>query len=54
MAIYLGSSDKLKITVNGASVGMRLADVYRPWLLSKDGYTLTDKNGVYLMVKEDE
>lgn len=54
MAIYLGSSDKLKINVNNTSVCMRLADVARPWLLSKDGYMLKDSNGLYLTVKEGE
>ena len=58
MALYLGSSDKLKIVLNGVTCCLNLlsatpiANVIR--LLSSDGYILKSSNELYLVAKEDE
>jgi hypothetical protein len=58
MALYLGSSDKLKLVFNGEVCGLNLfpttpiVDGNR--LLSLDNYILKDFNGLYLTTKEEE
>lgn len=58
MALYLGSSNELKINLNGVVYRLNLfsatsiTDYVR--LLSSDNYILTDSNGLYLTSKEDE
>lgn len=55
MALYLGSSNKLKLIINNNAYHFNLflktpiANVIR--LLSSDGCVLKDLNGVYLTVK---
>lgn len=58
MGIYLGQSDKLKLSVNN-----NICHVIIPSpmpitegivLMSADNYILKDLNGIYLTVKEDE
>ena len=58
MALYLGSSEKLKITLNNIVYYLNLYST-KPItngirLLSSDGYTLKDSNGLYLTAKESE
>lgn len=58
MALYLGSSEKQKIVLDGNTYFMNLfsktlitnGDV----LLSSDNYILKDSNGLFLTVKESE
>lgn len=58
MALYLGSSDKQKIVLDGNTYFLNLfskilitnGDV----LLSSDNYILKDSNGLFLTVKESE
>lgn len=58
MALYLGSSDKQKIVLDGNTYFMNLfskilitnGDI----LLSSDNYILKDSNGLFLTVKESE
>lgn len=58
MALYLGSSDKLKINLNGIVYYLNLfsktsvANGIR--LLSSDDYILIDSNNAYLTVKESD
>lgn len=55
MGLYLGSEPLRVRTDKGAMalfIGTPMADTIR--LLSSDGYTLLDANGVYLLPKEDE
>lgn len=55
MALYLGSSDKRKIVLNGVAYRLNLfaetpiTNFIR--LLSSDNYTLKDTNGLYLTVE---
>ena len=61
MALYLGSSGKRKIVLNGVVYRFCLP-IEKPEepivssnrLLSSDNYILKDSNGFYLTVKEDE
>ena len=58
MALYLGSSKKLKINSNNSLYRFNLF-TKTPMtngvrLLSSDGYTLKDNKGLYLTVKEVE
>ena len=58
MALYLGSSDKLKIILNGVIYYLNLYST-KPItngirLLSNDNYILKDSNGIYITVKESE
>lgn len=57
MAIYVGSSKKLKIKVNDTTCSMKIFSetpiTNGVRLLSSDGYILQDSNGVYLTTKED-
>ena len=57
MALYLGSSEKQKIILNGATYLLNMFtqtidDGIR--LLSSDDYILRDSNGLYLKPKESE
>jgi hypothetical protein len=58
MALYLGSSEKLQINLNGISYYLNffsenpITNGIR--LLSSDGYILKDSNGLYLTFKEEE
>lgn len=58
MALYLGSSEKLKINLNGVVYCLNLLfeePVERGIrLLSSDGFFLKDSNELYLTVKESE
>lgn len=58
MALYLGSSDKQKVVLNGAAYCLNLftqvAITNGIRLLSSDNYILKDSNGLYLTVKESE
>lgn len=59
MALYLGNSEKLKITSNNVKYCLILfSDEYITSgmkLLSSDNYTLTDSEGLYLTtIKEGE
>lgn len=58
MALYLGSSEKLKININNLEYYLNLFSE-KPItngirLLSSDGYILKDSNGLYLTFKEGE
>lgn len=58
MALYLGSSEKQKIILDGVVYRFNLftsapvSDFIR--LLSSDNYTLQDSDGLYLTVEGDE
>lgn len=58
MALYLGSSEELKVNLNGVVYRFNLfsttpiTNFIR--LLSSDNYTLQDSNGLYLTVEEGE
>lgn len=56
MALYLGNSEKLKINLDGVvyclNLSSRLIDGIR--LLSYEGLTLKDSNGLYLTIKGEE
>ena len=58
MALYLGSSEKLKINLNNITYYMNLFSenpiTNGIRLLSSDGYILKDSNGLYLTFKEDK
>lgn len=58
MALYLGSSEKQKIVLNGTTYYLNLLTkvivVNGDRLLSSDNYILKDSNGLYLTVKESE
>lgn len=58
MALYLGSSEKLKISLNGVVYCLNLLfeePVERGIrLLSSDGLFLKDSNELYITVKESE
>lgn len=57
MALYLGS-DKIKINLNDAIYHLNLFTdtliLNGIRLLSSEGYTLRDSNGLYLTIKEGE
>lgn len=58
MALYLGSSEKQKVIIDGVVYRLNLltstpmTNFIR--LLSSDNYTLKDLQGLYLTVEEDE
>ena len=58
MALYLGSSEKLKINLNGVTYCLNLLvktsieNGIR--LLSSEGFALKDSSGLYLTIKESE
>lgn len=58
MALYLGSSEELKVNLNGVVCCLNLSTSTPITnfisLLSSDNYTLKDSNGLYLTVEEDE
>jgi hypothetical protein len=58
MALYLGSSDKLKININNVAYYLNLFSKIPITngirLLSSEGDTLKDSNGLYLTTKESE
>ena len=58
MALYLGSSEKLKINIDGVVYCLNLlfdAPVENGIrLLSSEGFFLKDSNGLYLTIKESE
>ena len=58
MALYLGSSDKLKVNLEEIVYHFRLAPktpiINGIRLLSSDGYILKDSQGLYLTAKEDK
>ena len=58
MALYLGSSEKLKLMVNGAPSKLIIHSfpptINANCLKSSDNYILTDLNCVYLIAKEDK
>ena len=58
MALYLGSSEKLKVNVGGVRFSFKIFST-TPMLngiplLSSEGYILKDSNGLYLTSKESE
>lgn len=58
MALFLGSSEKVKITLNNTAYYLNLFSetpiTNGIRLLSADGYILKDSNGLYLTSKESE
>lgn len=58
MALYLGSSDKLKINLDNAVYCLNIFSTIPILngikLLSSDNYILKDSNGLYLTLKEGE
>ena len=58
MALYLGSSEKLKINLDGLKYSLKLFSTIPILngikLLSSDDYILKDSNGLYLTAKESE
>lgn len=57
MALYIGSSSKLKIQVSGKKSRLNLyfSDrIVNGALRSSDGFLLKDSNGVFLTVKEEK
>lgn len=58
MALYLGSSGKLKINLNGVIYNLNMLSaepiINGIRLLSSEGYILKDSNGLYLIAKEGE
>lgn len=58
MALYLGSSNKQKIVLDGNTYFMNLFSkiliTNGEVLLSSDNYILKDSNGLFLTVKESE
>lgn len=58
MALYLGSSEELKICLNGVEYCLNLYSTTPITngirLLSSEDYILKDSNGLYLTAKEDE
>lgn len=53
MALYLGSSEKVKIISNNVKCILNIVIVSNR-LLSSDNYILKDLNGLYLIAKEDK
>lgn len=58
MALYVGKGQKVKIATSKGSCRVKYAytkpNVNNTPLMSKDGYLLTDLNGLYLTPKEDK
>ena len=58
MALYIGSSEKLKITSKNGKCCLRVITstpiTNNSKLLSSDNYILKDSNGLYLTVKDGE
>jgi hypothetical protein len=58
MALYLGSSDKLKVVLNGDSYCLNLFSLTPITngvrLLSSEDYILKDSSNLYLTTKESE
>lgn len=58
MALYLGSSEKLKIVIDGVKCCINVFSetpiANGIMLLSSEGHILKDSNGLYLTVKEAE
>lgn len=58
MALYLGGSEKLKVSLNNILYSLNLFSetpiTNNTRLLSSEGYILKDVNGLYLTAKEDE
>ena len=58
MALYFGSSGKQKISINNSFVHVYVGSIVPTTnvdrLLSYDGYTLTDCQGVCLVPKDDQ
>ncbi len=58
MALYLGSSEKLKIYLNGVAYYLNLFSTTPITngirLLSSERYILKDSSGLYLTTKEEE
>ena len=56
MALYLGNSEKLKITINGEIRQLIIPDsvINGMKLKSSDNYILKDSNGIYLIAKGDK
>lgn len=58
MALYLGSSGKLKVNLNGVIYNLNMLSaesiINGIRLLSSEGYILKDSNGLYLIAKEGE
>lgn len=56
MALYLGNSEKLKITINGRFCQLIIPDsvINGMKLKSSDNYILKDSNGIYLIAKGDK
>jgi hypothetical protein len=58
MALYLGRGQKVKIATNKGPCRVKYAytkpSTNNALLMSKDGYLLTDLNGLYLIPKEDK
>lgn len=58
MALYIGSSDKRKVILNGVVYNFNLFTTIPITnfikLLSSDNYILKDSEGLYLTVEEDE
>lgn len=58
MALYLGSSEQVKIRLNGVAYYLNLFSetpiTNGIRLLSSDEFILKDANGLYLTTKEDE
>ena len=54
MALYLGSSEKLRVNVAGITVRPHIVVVEKDKLLSSDRYILKDVNGLYIKAKDGE
>ena len=58
MALYLGSSEKLKINLDGVTYYLNLFSetpiTNGIRLLSSEGYILKDSNGLYVTTKEEK
>ena len=56
MGLYIGSSEKLKVTLSGAKCGIHIIDKVNEIakLFSADNYILKDSQGLYLVPKESE
>lgn len=57
MALYLGNSEKLRITLSNGKYALNIPSISAPStsgvrLLSFDNYILKDSNGLYLTAKE--
>ena len=54
MALHLGSSEKLKVISKNIAYNLKAVSQSGVRLISSDDYMLTDKNGLYITVKERE